>query len=100
MDCIVDAGANTGQWASMVRELGYRGPLISIEPVIEAFEGLQHRVSRDPRWSVYQFAAGDSKGEAHINVAEATTVSSLLPVNRSTIDNFPLHSYADSKSDQ
>ncbi len=77
IDVVVDVGANAGQYAGKLREAGYRGWIVSLEPVRETFEVLKSRASGDPHWITLPFALGLEHGEAIINVSEASVFSSL-----------------------
>ena len=35
VDAVIDVGANLGQYATRLREAGWRGPVLSIEPIPE-----------------------------------------------------------------
>lgn len=78
VDCVLDVGANTGQFASGLRRSGYRGRIVSFEPVSSVFATLREAAHGDPDWQVHQLAAGAEDGEAEINVRPGT-MSSLLP---------------------
>lgn len=78
IDCVLDVGANKGQFASGLRRSGYRGRIVSFEPVSSVFAELHAAASDDPDWRVHQLAAGAEDGEAEINVRPGT-MSSLLP---------------------
>lgn len=78
-DLLVDVGANSGQFASRLRPLGYHGPILSIEPLDDVMEELRGKASHDPSWTVKQVALGDKPGRAEINVSRNTVYSSFLP---------------------
>ena len=40
VNLVLDVGANVGQFAGWIREIGYRGRLLSFEPLVEAHRGL------------------------------------------------------------
>lgn len=88
-DCVVDIGANVGQFATTIRRAGYRGPIISFEPVPEAFAELQNRSASDPDWTVQRVAVGDRAGALALNVAEASNTSSFLGVKEEYVAGFP-----------
>jgi FkbM family methyltransferase len=79
IDVVVDVGANTGQYGQKLRDAGYRGWIVSLEPVRESFEALKSRASNDPHWMTLPFALGREHGQAMINVSEAAVFSSLRP---------------------
>jgi FkbM family methyltransferase len=69
VNCVLDVGANDGQYARCLRNWGYRGDIVSFEPVPEVFEALQKAMAGDRRWQGYPWALGDADEEAEINVA-------------------------------
>jgi len=80
-DVILDVGANTGLFGESVRRLGYRGHLVSFEPLSQAHATLTAAASVDPLWDVVErCAVGASEGSAKINIAGNSHSSSLLPM--------------------
>ena len=85
IDLVLDVGANSGQFAREIRRHGYRGRIVSFEPLSEPYLALTHLAARDSSWETQQVAIADFDGTAQMNVAgnEAAS-SSLLPM-------LPLH---------
>lgn len=81
VNCVVDVGANHGQYATALRRGGYTGHIASFEPVPAVFEQLRGRAASDPRWEVYPYALGRDDGTTVINVVPGT-LSSVLPATR------------------
>ncbi len=77
IDTVIDVGANAGQYVSDIRELGYRGRIVSFEPIREVYQRLCEAARKDNRWEVYNFALGEKAGEQSINVSEDTVFSSF-----------------------
>jgi len=78
VDCVVDVGANKGQYVRLLRRAGYQGRVISFEPVPEMFAQLAAAAAADELWDVHQVALGREDGELEMNVVPGT-LSSLLP---------------------
>lgn len=78
--CVIDVGANAGQYGSELRETGYSGRLISFEPVSAAFEALSKQASKDQAWQCLRMAVGSHDGTASLNVADNLVSSSVLPM--------------------
>jgi FkbM family methyltransferase len=79
IDVVFDVGANTGQFASHIRhDIGFKGKIISFEPLGSAFETLKRNASGDNLWHVYNFGLGDSGTKTRIHVAANSVSSSLL----------------------
>lgn len=78
IDCVLDVGANSGQYGVFLRQLGFRGHIVSFEPVRSVFERLQQTASGDTTWHCYNLALGDEPGEKSINVYQSTVFSSFL----------------------
>lgn len=80
IDVVYDVGANAGQFALELRDSGYRGKLISFEPLSSAFKKLSEAAKNDPNWQVQNCALGNTEATAEINVSENSWSSSLLEV--------------------
>lgn len=79
IDLVLDVGANVGQYGATLRSKGYRGRIISFEPVHAAFQTLRERANSDGNWEVHNFALGACSAEAVMNVSRDSVFSSLLP---------------------
>ena len=75
---LFDVGANVGQYATFMRKNGYRGKLVSFEPLSAAFAALKRQAAGDVDWTVVQRGLGDQSGQATINIAGNSESSSLL----------------------
>lgn len=81
VDLVLDVGANTGQFASALRSSGFRGELVSFEPLLEAHRELSRAAGRDAGWHIHpRCAIGDHDGEIEINIAKNSVSSSVLPM--------------------
>lgn len=82
VETILDVGANEGQYVHHVRELGYKGRIISFEPIVSVFEKLKLATIGDPLWDAHNCALGDEAGNAAIQVSEETVFSSFRQQTR------------------
>ncbi|HEX2164344.1 MAG TPA: FkbM family methyltransferase [Thermoanaerobaculia bacterium] len=80
VDCVLDVGANVGQFAASLRAAGFAGDLVSIEPAPEPFAALARRAARDPRWHALRMAVGEAPGEGTLQLSGSSTIASLLPM--------------------
>jgi FkbM family methyltransferase len=78
INCVLDVGANVGQYAQQLRGGGYAGRIVSFEPVPAVAAKLRNAARNDADWQVIECALGDADEEAEINVRPGT-MSSLLP---------------------
>src|SRR5882757_401099 len=91
---VLDIGANVGQFASNLRQLGYPGPIVSFEALPDVYEQLVRNSSSDPRWTVAPRAALGSRADTiEINVAANTASSSLLPMRQLHLEAAPQSAY-------
>ena len=81
IDCIIDVGANAGQYGMFLRGIGYKGHIVSFEPINSVFNLLKTKCDRDDKWSCYNLALGDKNEEKIINVYKSTVFSSFLKAN-------------------
>jgi FkbM family methyltransferase len=90
IDVVLDVGANAGQFAHHLRrDLAFKGRIYSFEPLSVPFRRLQSRAAQDPDWHAFNFALGDVKGIATINVAANSESSSLLEMLPSHVEAAP-----------
>jgi FkbM family methyltransferase len=89
INCVIDVGANDGGFALGIRQLGYRGRIISFEPLQAPFEVLRSKAVTDPNWTVLQYAVGDCAGEVVVNIAGDSVSSSVLPMLPSHVGASP-----------
>jgi len=89
INVVLDVGANTGQYAEHLREIGYQGKILSFEPLKEAFKTLEKKASTDPVWKVYNFALGSEESKLDIHVAESSASSSLFDATENLISLHP-----------
>jgi FkbM family methyltransferase len=89
VDLVVDVGANIGQYAKDLRADGYRGAMISIEPLPEAYDVLARTARADRSWRTINCAIGRVPGMAIIHVAENSVSSSMLPILQSHVAAAP-----------
>jgi FkbM family methyltransferase len=81
INCVIDVGANNGQYGTMLREISYSRRIVSFEPVAEAFEQLE-RNSRDDRdWEAVNIALGAEESVLEINRLKASDLSSFRQPN-------------------
>jgi FkbM family methyltransferase len=93
INCVLDIGANEGQYAKNIRIGGYKNRIISFEPVKEPFGKLQKRSLNDLLWEIHNIALGDSVGQAEINISENSVSSSILGIKNSHTDAAPDSKY-------
>jgi FkbM family methyltransferase len=79
INVVLDVGAHTGDYARLLRRSGYKGHIVSFEPVASSFADAKRDSESDNRWQVHRLALGDRSERARIRVAKQSTLSSLLP---------------------
>ena len=78
IDVILDVGGNIGQFGLSLRAGGYRGKIISFEPVSAVYQALAVTAAADGNWEANNSALGAKAGCATINVSDASVFSSIL----------------------
>lgn len=80
IDAVIDVGANRGQYARRLRRHGWRGPILSFEPLPDVHAELVRAAAPDPDWIVAPpLALGDATGTAVLERSAESDMSSLLP---------------------
>ena len=80
LDTVLDVGGNIGQYGSALRASGFKGRIISCEPLSDAYPHLAKRASGDAGWTALNTAVGSEPGEIEINVSANSYSSSILPM--------------------
>lgn len=94
---LLDVGANEGQYAASFRDLGFKGNIISFEPLDGPYSVLEKRAAMDDKWKVEKLAVGNDDGEVIIHVAGNSESSSILPMLSLHENAYPPSAY---KADQ
>ncbi|MBB4004827.1 FkbM family methyltransferase [Aurantimonas endophytica] len=81
IDCVIDVGANAGQYGAFLRDIGFAGHIVSFEPVASVFDRLESRAEADGKWISFQSALGETSEQRTINVYDSTMFSSFLDAN-------------------
>ena len=80
--CILDVGANAGQYRDFVRQrVGFQGEIHSFEPLPSLANSLLERAKGDPAWHIHPHALGNQDTTLEINVMSRDTFSSFLEPN-------------------
>jgi FkbM family methyltransferase len=80
---VLDVGANDGGYGRLLRGLGYRGEIVSFEPLSDAHAALSRATAADPLWHVApRMALGAENGTVTINIAGNSASSSVLPMGK------------------
>jgi len=83
---LLDVGANAGQYASLMRKIGYDGRIISFEPLNSAYKQLKEKTKNDKNWSCMNYALGAEIGKSVIHVSKNSFSSSIFDILPSHIE--------------
>ena len=96
INCVLDVGANTGQYRELLRDhVGYQGLIISFEPVKQTVEILREKAQMDAHWLIYHCAIGAENTTKIINVMRENDLSSFLAPDASVTDLFSPYNVID-----
>lgn len=77
---VLDIGANTGQFAAMIRGILPDSSIYSFEPLPDAYASLLSEMGPEPRFKAFNFALGDEDAKTMIHRSRFSPSSSLLPM--------------------
>lgn len=79
VNLVLDIGANMGQFGLELRKIGYKGNIVSFEPLLEPYNILCNTLQKDNFWqAASRSAIGEEDGEIEINIAGNSASSSIL----------------------
>ncbi len=89
IDCVLDVGANAGQYHDFLRDkVLYGGTIVSFEPVSHHVRELKERARADRGWHVEGYALGAKQGSLPINVMVSDQFSSFLEPDDSRVADY------------
>lgn len=96
VNCVIDVGANRGSYGRMLRAAGYKGHIVSFEPVPHLARKLRQAAKGDKKWSVHRVALGTQDGVVPMHVVPKTKrgwrsgMSSILPPTETGIERYEM----------
>lgn len=93
INLLLDIGANVGTYAMEARRTGYKGFIVSFEPLTKSYHILKNNAAIDPKWLCSQLAIGETDRVVEINVSKHITSSSLLPILQKHVELEPDSAY-------
>jgi FkbM family methyltransferase len=89
IDCVLDVGANLGQYRDFLRDhVFYDGLIVSFEPIAENVAALEKRSRTDRRWLIEGYALGSETRQMALNVMKSDQFSSFLQPDNSKVPAF------------
>lgn len=89
LHCIVDVGANRGQFSLVARHHFPGAAIYSFEPLKEPATIYQKIFADDQKIKLYKMAIGSTEKETIIHVSKADDSSSLLPISNLQNELYP-----------
>lgn len=80
LDCVIDVGANVGQFAAMVRAIKPDAKLLMFEPLPDALKRLRRVFASDSLSTIYPCAISAAAGDLVMHVSGRADSSSLLSI--------------------
>jgi FkbM family methyltransferase len=89
IDCVLDVGANAGQYRDFLRDrVRYAGTIVSFEPLSRHVAALRERSRGDGKWHIEGCALGSSEGSLQINVMVSDQFSSFLEPDHDRVGDY------------
>ena len=88
INVVLDVGARHGEFGVFLRSNGYRGRIISFEPVASNYAILAKASAQDPMWTSMRLALGAEDRAADINVTHMSYFSSFFSPNDYSLATF------------
>jgi FkbM family methyltransferase len=89
IDCVLDVGAFTGTYGRMLRELGFRGRIVSFEPASESFGALAREAAADRDWEARHAGVGSAAGTMELHLSGSAGSNSFLAANDYALAEMP-----------
>ena len=93
INLVLDVGANVGDYGKQLRSIGYKGKIISFEPLSSAYKELIIKANSDASWEAMNYALGNTNCITEINIAGNLDSSSILEMLPSHLKSAPQSEY-------
>lgn len=77
VDCVLDVGANVGQFGDELRLIGYKGLIVSFEPDPTAYGQLSAKLPGEKERIALNLALGSAAGAAELNIMASSAFNSF-----------------------
>jgi FkbM family methyltransferase len=91
INVVLDVGANIGVYGKKLRKMGYKGIIISFEPVSSVYNLLKLCTAKDTHWIACHYALGTEEKTMEINVFPDSSLSSFKNPNAYGASQFSLN---------
>lgn len=99
ISAVLDVGANNGQYARKLRDTGFKGRIISFEPLSSVHPVLCNSAKSDPLWVIAPpMAIGSNDGLIDINISRNSQSSSVLEILSTHTNAAPESNYIASET--
>ena len=99
LDLMLDVGANTGQYVTLIRRQGFKNQIVSFEPLSAEHLQLQANSRKDVNWEIFERCAiGNVNGSGTMNISQNSFSSSLLGILKSHLSAAPESAYIGTES--
>jgi FkbM family methyltransferase len=78
INCVIDVGGSRGEFGQHLRDYGYRGRIVTFEPVSDNYSALRARAQQDGSWVTYRFALGNQTETRELNITRGSFWPSFL----------------------
>lgn len=88
-DCVIDVGANRGQFSLLCRHLNPPARIIAFEPLSEPARVYRRAFAGSQAVQLHEVALAPMRGEMQMHVSGRDDSSSLLPISSLQTENYP-----------
>jgi FkbM family methyltransferase len=89
INTVLDVGANTGQFASLIHGVLPESDIYSFEPIGDCFQELKRRMGHVKGFQAFQCALGERDGDVEMHRSEFSPSSSVLAMEQLHAKLFP-----------
>ena len=87
INCVLDVGAHTGDFAMVLRRIGYEGHIVCFEPNPESFRKLCRKFKADRFWRGMNIALGSKNTTQSFNITREPNLSSFLTPRSAAVEH-------------